>query len=131
MRIRLDLLIFFLSSIAITVSAVHTSNWAVICATSKFWFNYRHIANALTLYHQVRANGIPDSQIILMLPDDIACNPRNTLPGTVFNNDTQTINVYGEEVEVDYRGNEVTVETFLRLLTGTMPSTDSFISLHA
>ena len=120
MRIRINPSLYFLSSIVTTISAFHTSNWAVICATSKFWFNYRHIANALTLYRQVRANGIPDSQIILMLPDDIACNPRNIMPGAVFNDDTQMLNVYGEEVEVDYRGNEVTVETFLRLLTGTL-----------
>jgi phosphatidylinositol glycan class K len=39
----------------------------------------------------------------------------------VFNNAQQHINLYGSEVEVDYRGYEVTVENFIRLLTGRLP----------
>ena len=42
-----------------------------------------------------------------MLADDMACNPRNPRPATVFNNANQHINVYGSDVEVDYRGDEV------------------------
>uniref|UniRef100_K3WBE3 Uncharacterized protein n=1 Tax=Globisporangium ultimum (strain ATCC 200006 / CBS 805.95 / DAOM BR144) TaxID=431595 RepID=K3WBE3_GLOUD len=43
--------------------------------TSRFWSNYRHIANALSLYHSVKRLGIPDSQIIiLMLADQMPCN---------------------------------------------------------
>lgn len=42
-----------------------------------------------------------------MVADDMACNPRNPRPATVFNNAHQHINVYGEDVEVDYRGYEV------------------------
>lgn len=53
-----------------------------------------------------------------MVADDMACNPRNPRPGTVFNNANQHINVYGDNVEVDFRGYEVTVENFVRLLTG-------------
>lgn len=86
--------------------------------TSRFWFNYRHVANVLSIYRSVKRLGIPDSQIILMVADDMACNPRNPRPGTVFNNAYQHINVYGDDVEVDYRGYEVTVENFVRLLTG-------------
>ena len=56
----------------------HTSNWAVLVSTSRFWFNYRHLANVLSLYRTVKRLGIPDSQIILMLPDDMACNPRRS-----------------------------------------------------
>jgi GPI-anchor transamidase subunit K len=95
----------------------HTSNWAVLLSTSRYWFNYRHISDALTFYHICRRSGmavagscnlhrsdaftchhpcsqlarngccltcrlgIPDSNIILMLPDDMACNPRNPHPG--------------------------------------------------
>ncbi|XP_018320138.1 putative GPI-anchor transamidase [Agrilus planipennis] len=99
----------------------HTNNWAVLVDTSRFWFNYRHIANVLSIYHSVKRLGIPDSQIILMLADDMACNPRNPRPATVFNNANQHINVYGEDVEVDFRGYEVTVENFVRLLVGRFP----------
>ncbi|EDS40808.1 GPI-anchor transamidase [Culex quinquefasciatus] len=99
-------------------SSSHTNNWAVLVDTSRFWFNYRHIANVLSVYRSVKRLGIPDSQILLMVADDMACNPRNPRPATVFNNANQHINVYGADVEVDYRGYEVTVENFVRLLTG-------------
>ncbi|VDM26570.1 unnamed protein product [Toxocara canis] len=96
----------------------HTNNWVVLVCTSRFWFNYRHVANVLSLYHSVKRLGIPDSNIILMLADDMPCNPRNPKPGTVFNSKYQHINLYGTEVEVDYRGYEVSVENFVRVMTG-------------
>lgn len=98
-------------------SSGHTNNWAVLVSTSRFWFNYRHMANTLSLYRTVKRMGIPDSQIILMLADDVACNPRNAFPGTVFNNMDQALDLYGDDIEVDYRGYDVTVENFIRLLT--------------
>ncbi|TAQ86459.1 hypothetical protein B7494_g5211 [Chlorociboria aeruginascens] len=101
----------------IPTSAEHTSNWAVLVSTSRFWFNYRHLANVLSLYRTVKRLGIPDSQIILMLPDDMACNPRNAFPGTVYSNADRAVDLYGDNIEVDYRGYEVTVENFIRLLT--------------
>ncbi|KAJ4385713.1 glycosylphosphatidylinositol anchor biosynthesis [Gnomoniopsis smithogilvyi] len=97
--------------------AEHTSNWAVLVCTSRFWFNYRHLANVLSIYRTVKRLGIPDSQIILMLPDDMACNPRNAFPGTVYSNADRAVDLYGDNIEVDYRGYEVTVENFIRLLT--------------
>ncbi|KAL9988391.1 hypothetical protein ACROYT_G002829 [Oculina patagonica] len=99
----------------------HTNNWAVLVCTSRFWFNYRHVANVLSIYRSVKRLGIPDSHIIVMLADDMACNARNPRPGTVFNNANQHINVYGDDIEVDYRGYEVTVENFIRILTGRLP----------
>lgn len=97
---------------------MHTNNWAVLVCTSRFWFNYRHMANTLSLYRTVKRLGIPDERIILMLADDMACNARNSYPAQVFNNENHQINLYGDNVEVDYRGYEVTVENFLRVLTG-------------
>lgn len=44
-----------------------------------------------------------------MVADDMACNPRNPSPATVFNNADQQLNVYGDDVEVDFRGYEVNV----------------------
>ncbi|XP_039262778.2 GPI-anchor transamidase-like [Styela clava] len=99
----------------------HTNNWAVLVCTSRFWFNYRHVANALSVYRSVKRLGIPDSHIILMLADDMACNARNPRPAKVYNNQNEAIDVYGSDVEVDYRGYEVTVENFIRVLTGRLP----------
>lgn len=87
--------------------------------SSRFWFNYRHIANTLSVYRTVKRLGIPDSKIILMLADDVACNARNREAGTVYNNANRLIDLYGATtVEVDFRGYEVTVENFIRVLTG-------------
>merc|ERR1719516_598570 len=96
----------------------HTNNWAVLVDTSRFWFNYRHIANTLSVYRSVKRLGIPDSQIVLFLSDDMACNGRNGEPGAVFNHRDKVLDLYGNEIEVDFRGEEVTVQNLIRLLTG-------------
>ena len=62
--------------------------------------------------------GIPDSNIILMLADDTACNARNHFPGAVYAGSGRKIDLYGDNIEVDYRGYGVTVENLIRLLTG-------------
>ncbi|RPA79100.1 hypothetical protein BJ508DRAFT_145849 [Ascobolus immersus RN42] len=113
----LPLLLPLLGLLPTPTPAQHTSNWAVLVGTSRFWFNYRHLANVLSLYRTVKRLGIPDSNIILMLSDDIACNPRNLFPGSVYNNVDRLLDLYGDNIEVDYRGYEVTVEAFIRLLT--------------
>lgn len=74
-----------------------------------------------------------------MLADDVACNPRNTFPGTIYANKGKQLDLYGsgvdseeeggvEGVEVDYRGYHVNVENFLRVLTGTPGSSFASIS---
>jgi hypothetical protein len=63
-----------------------------VCA-SKFWFNYRHTVNALSVYGLVRASGVPDSRILLLLADDAGCNARNPDPACAFANDDRTGNV--------------------------------------
>jgi len=78
------------------------------------------MSNALGMYRTVKRLGIPDSNIILMLADDVACNARNKFPGSVYANPGRHLDLYGENIEVDYRGYEVTVENFLRLLTGRL-----------
>jgi len=100
-----------------------SNNFAVIVNTSRYYFNYRHAANALAVYHSVKAQGIPDSNIILMLADDMPCNARNTIPSQMFTSSDYTQNLY-KDVEVDYRGSEANVENFIRVLTGrTLPGT--------
>lgn len=98
----------------------HTNNWAVLVCASRYWFNYRHMANALGMYRTVKRLGIPDSNIILMLADDASCNARNKFPGSVYADRGRRLDLYGDNIEVDYRGYEVTVENFIRVLTGRM-----------
>jgi len=38
----------------------------------------------------------------------------------MFNNADHRVDLYGDNIEVDYRGYEVTVENFIRILTGML-----------
>lgn len=109
------------SSPSSSSSDSHASNWAVIVDTSRFWFNYRHAANTLSVYHAVKKLGIPDDHIILMLAGQPSCDPRNAFPGQIYNVKAHDVNIYDTTIEVDYRGLEVTVENFIQVLTGRHP----------
>eukprot|EP00924_Labyrinthula_sp_SR-Ha-C_P003529 maker-scaffold_53-snap-gene-0.35-mRNA-1 protein AED:0.03 eAED:0.03 QI:99/1/1/1/0/0/4/595/317 len=111
-------LVYLLGAVNAYVDSNHTDNWAVLVDTSVFYFNYRHIANTLSFYHVVKELGIPDSNIILMLAEDIPCNSRNAHKAELFSSQRKEDNLYDETVQVDYRGDDVTVENFLRVLTG-------------
>ena len=66
------------------------------------------MANALSIYRLVKRLGVPDSQIILMLADDMPCNPRNARPGTVYKSINHDWNLCGHgDMEVDYKEGEV------------------------
>jgi GPI-anchor transamidase subunit K len=47
---------------------------------------------------------------------DVSCNARNSFPAQVFNSRQKDNNLYPENIQVDYRNYEVTVENFLRVL---------------
>lgn len=83
-------------------------------------------------YRTVKRLGIPDSNIILMLADDVACNSRNRFPGAVFSNPRRNLDLYGDNIEVDYRGYDVTVENLLRVLTGIFVHSlvDTKLTIH-
>lgn len=85
--------------------------------------------NRLSIYHTVKRLGIPDSHILLWVADGMPCNARNPFQAcmyyvyhssysAVFNDQSHKLDVFPCDVEVDYRGSEVTVPNFLRLLTG-------------
>ena len=118
-----------------TVFSDHSNNWAVLACTSRYWFNYRHVSNTLSMYYIIRKMGIPDSQIILMNAMDPSCDARNPYPGDIFNTqemdtvlnkvrregDSESYHHFNRDnfgVETDYRGDEVSVDSFMRLLTG-------------
>lgn len=112
----------------------HIENFAVIVSTSKYYFNYRHSANALGIYNYIKKIGdIPDSNIILMLADDLPCDARNPLPGQVYISagtthtapevihdfaQTRSLDDLYRDADIDYKGSDVTAENFLRILTG-------------
>mmetsp|Transcript_1438 Transcript_1438/g.2391 ORF Transcript_1438/g.2391 Transcript_1438/m.2391 type:complete len:260 (+) Transcript_1438:1-780(+) len=48
----------------------------------------------------------------------MACHASNPFKAQMFNNVNKQIELYGDAIQVDYRGKEVTVENFLRVLLG-------------
>ena len=106
-------------------SSQHSNNWAVLVGASRYWFNYRHVANTLSIYHSIKRMGIPDSQIIVMISDDMACNDRNPFKARMRASHAKqsrsgtggAIEIYDDDVEVDYRGEECSVDNLLKLLT--------------
>jgi legumain len=47
-------------------------NWAVLVAGSRDWVNYRHQADVCHAYQILHKNNISDSNIVVMMYDDIA-----------------------------------------------------------
>jgi legumain len=96
-------------------------HWAVIVAGSSGFWNYRHQADACHAYQIVKKNGIPESNIILLMADDVAHASENPFPGKLFNKPTADgtpgVDVY-EGCNPDYRGSNVTAEKFLQVLQG-------------
>jgi glycosylphosphatidylinositol transamidase (GPIT) subunit GPI8 len=97
---------------------LHTSNYAVIVSSSRYWFNYRHAANALSIYQLLRRYGFSDENIILMIADEYAVNPRNPAKNKMYNtaaSDTRTSkgarrnrpSLHTDDIEIDYRGEDV------------------------
>ena len=99
--------------------------WVVLVSASRYWFNYRHLTNSLTMYKIVRENGISDDHIIFMNAYN-SCDERNMNSSyffnTVDNDKTYADNLYRNDIQIDYRNDEVTVDNFVRLLTNRFDS---------
>jgi legumain len=94
------------------------SRWAVIAAGSSGFWNYRHQADACHAYQVMRKSGIPASNIILMMQDDVANSNMNPFPGQLFNKPgNDSVDVY-KDCQIDYRGSIVTAELFVKVITG-------------
>jgi legumain len=93
----------------------------VIVAGSKTFQNYRHQADACHAFQIVKKGGVPASQIILLMEDDVANAHENPFPGKLFNKPTAKgtpgVDVY-DGCTPDYRGSVVTAKLFLDVLQG-------------
>ncbi|HEX3000819.1 MAG TPA: C13 family peptidase [Methanoregula sp.] len=90
---------------------------AVIIGPSRGWKNYRHQADALTIYTLLKKNGVDDDHIILMTFDDVPTTPENPLKGDLHNIPKgQNIRA---GAELDYTGTNVTAAALKDILAGT------------
>lgn len=103
-------------ALALIASATAQQNWAVLVAGSNGYYNYRHQSDICHAYQIFKKNGVPDSNIIVFMYDDIANNAQNPKPGVIINTDNGP-NVY-PGVPKDYTGDDVTPDNFLSVLMG-------------
>lgn len=104
---------------ALNETSTSANNHAVIVSSSRYWFNYRHAVNALVFYQLAKSNGIPDENIVLMLADDLPSDARNPHKNGMYHAGVTTASsLYDASTEVDYRGEDVTVETLVKVLLG-------------
>lgn len=90
--------------------------WALLVAASKGWANYRHQADVLAMYQQLKKQGYDDDHIVLIMEDDIAYHSRNKNPGVV------SVKIGGEnvyhDVQIDYRLSELDPSDIGLILNG-------------
>ena len=71
--------------------------------------------NTLSIYDIICNHGIPDSNIVLMLANEIPTNARNPRKNCM---EYFQMSPYSKDIEIDYRGNEVMVENMVKVLLG-------------
>jgi GPI-anchor transamidase subunit K len=87
-------------------------------SASKFYFNYRHSLNVIAVYKYLKNKGITDDQILLMVPTDHGCNPRNPFPGTLYHDKEHSYNWLCDDIEIDYKAEDLTADVMLDILRG-------------
>ncbi|OUC42632.1 peptidase C13 family protein [Trichinella nativa] len=102
------LLVLFKSTTLVISDKNSSQKWALLVAGSNGWYNYRHQADICHAYQILRKHGIPDSNIVVMMYDDIAYNEENKLSGKIINHP------HG----VDVYQNDVNVSNFMKILLG-------------
>jgi legumain len=113
-------LIAFASSISFKLPTAGEAHWAVLVAGSNGFWNYRHQSDICHSYKILVDNGVHPDRIITLAYDDIANSSQNPFKGKVFNKPDPKglgVDVYAG-CNIDYKGNQVTPETFLDVITG-------------
>jgi phosphatidylinositol glycan class K len=108
----------------------YENNFYIILSSSKFFFNYRHSGDTLIFYRYLRERGITDDKIIMMLPENHACNARNKFPGQVFGTKDHR-NMYCDDIEVDYKYDDLTYYAILNLIRGRYPPNVSILFIQS
>lgn len=108
-----------------TIDVILAKNWAVILVGLNYYtYTYGFEAMAYKHYNDMVRNGVDPENIIVISPDTAAYHPNNPMPGLVayaydkgeFSAETP-VNQY-ENVVVDYKGYDMTMDQFFQILTG-------------
>lgn len=102
-------------NVGITYPALNDC-YAVLVAASSKWVNYRHQADILAIYQQLKLAGYDDEHIVLIMEDDLATHPNNPYPGEIFITDGGE-NVY-RDVKIDYKLSDLNPNDLIDIMTG-------------
>jgi legumain len=111
-----QLVVLVASIVLLGIGSTYAANWAVLVAGSNGWYNYRHQSDVCHAYQILHKNGIPDSNIVVMMYDDLAKNTQNPTKGIIINHPDGK-DVY-KGVPHDYTGKTVTPKNFIKVLLG-------------
>jgi phosphatidylinositol glycan class K len=89
----------------------------MVVNTSRYWFNYRHAANAASVYRAVKQLGVDDEDIVFMSALDVGNEYRNPDSGSIHLAGTHS-QLQWDGFQLDYRNDEVSAMTFLNVLRG-------------
>ena len=89
---------------------------AVLICGSEGWYNYRHQADILYVYNNLKKNGFTDDDIILIMRDDIAYHTKNINKG-IIKVSPNGENLY-REIQLDYRTDTLGVADIKDILLG-------------
>ena len=98
------------------VPSIPDGNKAVLICGSEGWYNYRHQADLLYVYHTLKENHYSDNEIILIMRDDIAFHPKNPHQG-VIKVSPDGENLY-HDVVIDYRADTLSTKDIEDILLG-------------
>jgi legumain len=106
----------FLVALVFLVQGTSAANWALLVAGSTGYGNYRHQADVCHAYQVLKNHGFPESNIIVMMKDDVANSYRNPVKGTLINRPDGPDVYHG--VSKDYTGSHLLASNFLNILSG-------------
>ena len=106
-------------SIVLLILAVAAAdNWAVLVTDSNGFWNYRHQADVAHAYQIMKRGGIPADHIITMMYNDVPFDKENPFYSQLYNRPgDDSLDVY-DGVVVDYEGDDVNPDNFLKVLLG-------------
>ena len=95
---------------------------ALVVSASQYFHNYRHLSNALLVRDAVAqsSGGVAavDANMVLMLAGSTPCDPRNGRGGSIrAATGAPGVELYPRGLQVDYHGDEVSLEAVLGVLT--------------
>lgn len=94
--------------------------YAVLVAASTGWTNYRHQADVLNMYSELKKKGWPDDHIILILDKSVAYDTKNLNQGEIISKPNGT-NLFSDDI-VDYDSDSLQAEDVVNILLGNSGS---------